>query len=690
MLLGRLLFCWILILSSSFKAQASNDNAWLTYYVNLTNSQMNEDPVALDDTASVSEDGALSSINVLFNDTDLDSDPLRVFEVTAEFGLVSINSDSTLTYEAAANFNGIDNIVYRITDEKGGIAEALLMVTIIAVNDTPVITDDRAVVLMGSTNATIDALSNDNDVDGDPLTITSASAPSGSVSINPDNTLSYTPQVGVTGVVTIEYQIGDGSVQSDAGTVSVFVVPDTAPVILSQSALSIDEDQMLTMSLTFFDIVDVDSADFTLRVENGHKYQVFNGVTIRPVADYYGLLTVPVIVSDGVNDSVVFDAVVEVVSVNDAPRNPYTSIINVAQDTSKTMYTGGWFYDPEAALDPTLYAGFNYDFRDGNSNSFVGGKTFNGLIERVSCDGIASSEPRHCFKYTPDPGFTGDDIVQYHIFDEQGAMSTRGGITFRVVPVLPAEWVIPVVIVGQPITLQNAKTTINRCESKSPAGYTATVTDGVAVFTSASSGAISGWQCFEPLNTTPVEDFTSPLLIKNSSTWSQSNASVGQSIRLNNVYPGTAYCRPEVTAEVSANTANALSSAVVNDEVVFEHASATISSWQCFNSSDELLETFTSALRIDKKLAWSKSSISVGEQITVLEAGDDQILCRASDNHTIKVDLSQGKGKFYHVSNGVITDWHCKDSQGVTTDFSSPLNIIKLPATTLNVDDTYQ
>ena len=67
-----------------------------------------------------------------------------------------------------------------------------MTVTVNAVNDGPVASDD-AVSNDEDTAVTIDVLNNDSDVDGDSLTVTSASATNGSVTINVDGTLDYTP-----------------------------------------------------------------------------------------------------------------------------------------------------------------------------------------------------------------------------------------------------------------------------------------------------------------------------------------------------------------------------------------------------------------------------------------------------------------------------------------------------------------
>ena len=57
----------------------------------------------------------------------------------------------------------------------------------------------------------IDVLGNDTDVDGDPLSVTGASALSGTVTVNPDGTLNYTPNLNFNGTDTISYDISDGN-----------------------------------------------------------------------------------------------------------------------------------------------------------------------------------------------------------------------------------------------------------------------------------------------------------------------------------------------------------------------------------------------------------------------------------------------------------------------------------------------
>ena len=65
-----------------------------------------EPPVAVDDSATLAEDGMVS-IAVLANDSDADLDPLTVASFTqGSFGTVTDNGDGTLTYTPNADFVG--------------------------------------------------------------------------------------------------------------------------------------------------------------------------------------------------------------------------------------------------------------------------------------------------------------------------------------------------------------------------------------------------------------------------------------------------------------------------------------------------------------------------------------------------------------------------------------------------------
>lgn len=96
------------------------------------------------------------------------------------------------------------------------------------VNHAPTAVNDSAVTTAGQA-VQISVLANDTDPDGDPLSVTSAGpAAHGSVVVNTNGTVTYTPAAGFTGTDTFTYAISDGRGGTSQATVSVQVNP--APV----------------------------------------------------------------------------------------------------------------------------------------------------------------------------------------------------------------------------------------------------------------------------------------------------------------------------------------------------------------------------------------------------------------------------------------------------------------------------
>ncbi|MGO4914896.1 Hint domain-containing protein [Pseudogemmobacter sp. W21_MBD1_M6] len=188
----------------------------------------NTAPVAVDDTATTDEDTPVT-IDVLGNDTDIDGDTLTVTGTpTALHGTVMVNADGTLEYTPDADFNGTDTISYTVDDGMGGSDTGAVTVTVGAVNDDPVAVDDTATT-PNATPVVIDVLGNDTDVDGDTISITGTpTALHGTVMLNADGTLKYTPDAGFAGVDSISYDITDGNGGNDTGEVLVTV---SAPLL---------------------------------------------------------------------------------------------------------------------------------------------------------------------------------------------------------------------------------------------------------------------------------------------------------------------------------------------------------------------------------------------------------------------------------------------------------------------------
>jgi len=204
-----------------------------TYVV--SNPAANQPPVANNDSAAT-QSGKSVIIPVLANDTDPDGDALKVASATqGGGGTVVVNADNTLTYTAAATFSGTDSFSYSASDGRGGSDNAVVTVTVTAVNYPPTAVNDSASTHAG-TPVSIAILANDSDPNGDVLSMTSTGAAAyGTVVVNPDKTVTYTPVSWYVGTDSFTYAIADGKGGTASASVTV-TMTNTAAVAVNDSA----------------------------------------------------------------------------------------------------------------------------------------------------------------------------------------------------------------------------------------------------------------------------------------------------------------------------------------------------------------------------------------------------------------------------------------------------------------------
>lgn len=212
----------------------------VTATVDLTIAPVNDGPVAQADNFSGDEDTVISG-NVLWNDSDVDGDTLRVTSTTfttALGGLVTLQENGDFTYAPAANFNGADNFTYTVTDGQGGSAVSTVALLVNPVNDNPVAKDDHFEVFTAILNGNLLADNGygvDSDVDGDPLSVTPQTnlhtASGGIVSIAADGTFSYQAATGYSGEDHFSYTLLDGQGGGANGYVSLNVIATPTNII---------------------------------------------------------------------------------------------------------------------------------------------------------------------------------------------------------------------------------------------------------------------------------------------------------------------------------------------------------------------------------------------------------------------------------------------------------------------------
>ncbi|MFW1414566.1 tandem-95 repeat protein [Vibrio parahaemolyticus] len=316
---------------------------------NLDILPINDAPNAENDVITTEEDTAVT-IDVLVNDSDVEGDALSIqsASVPSEQGSVDI-VDGKLVFTPAENFNGEATITYIVTD--GDLTdEAKVTVTVTPVNDSPVAVDDTTSI-QEDTAVTIDVLTNDTDVDGDKLSIQSASVPEaqGKVEIV-EGKLVFTPAENFNGDAEITYTVTDGQLTDEAKvTVTVNPVND-APIIKVDAVESITEDAVNTDTVVAtLTVRDTDTPEDQLTVSlenNSNGYFVLVGDEVKLTQagvdavnnDELNLkgLTISASVSDGVNPTASDCDSLIVNRVNDAPTIKVDAVESITEDAVST------------------------------------------------------------------------------------------------------------------------------------------------------------------------------------------------------------------------------------------------------------------------------------------------------------------------------------------------------------------
>lgn len=113
-----------------------------------------DQPVAGADLFTIDEDTTLED-DVSLNDTiGVDGGTFAV--VTAPIhGDLTLDPDGSFIYDPAADFEGVDSFLYRISDSDGDTSDAMVTITVLPVNDPPVAQDAPFAVAENSPAATV-------------------------------------------------------------------------------------------------------------------------------------------------------------------------------------------------------------------------------------------------------------------------------------------------------------------------------------------------------------------------------------------------------------------------------------------------------------------------------------------------------------------------------------------------------
>ncbi len=395
---------------------------------------LNDAPQAADDHFNVSEDAVLVGNLLVDNgsgpDADPNADPIKVVaiestpvvgeaEVSLESGAtVSINENGTFSYAAGAAVATLDEgavaedaFAYTVADTKGESDVANVAVVIGGTNDAPTASDD-----IGETDEDtaieIDVLGNDSDAEEQDLSVASVdtSAIAGTVVINPDNTVRYTPPASfdamdddASALETFSYIVTDGNGGTAVAEVTVFIAGiDDAPTAGADSA-SVDEDGTVVVNVLTNDFDPEAAGLLTVAVASPAEHGVVMAAgpglfEYSPDENWNGIDTFTYTLTDATGNTSVGTVTVTVGAVNDAP---------IAADDIATAVAGSMIIILVLTNDTD-----------------VDGDALEVTITQHPAHGTVVVLGTGALAYTANAGFSGVDELTYQVSDAGNDIDT--------------------------------------------------------------------------------------------------------------------------------------------------------------------------------------------------------------------------------------------------------------------------
>lgn len=254
-------------------------------------------PLASDAWRIVSVNKSLN-IAVLDLAVDTNGDELTATAVTDGLnGTVVINLDGTVTYTPDTDFVGDDTFTYTVEDAFGNESTGTIFVSVAAPSAPPIVAWTPT-----NTAVTVEVLELAFDPDGDTLTTTAVTqGANGTVVINLDGTVTYTPNTSFTGDDSFTYTVEDPDGNEATHTITVTVGP-IDPIALDTTATTAANTTVGITVLDFSYQPAGGSLTTTAVTQGAHGTVVINldgTVTYTPDTGYTGTDSFTYTVTDG-------------------------------------------------------------------------------------------------------------------------------------------------------------------------------------------------------------------------------------------------------------------------------------------------------------------------------------------------------------------------------------------------------
>lgn len=376
-------------------------------------------PVAVPDEFSLNEDTELRGV-LLENDSHpdgrsitLNTQAIRV----PENGSILLNADGSFVYKSAANFAGNDSFIYQISDSQGLTAQALVSLTVLPVNDAPIVLDDSYSLRVNTSLAVAapGVLANDLDVESDTLLVSSVITPPahGTLQLNPNGSFSYNHATDFRGDDLFLYQVTDGQGGLAQATVTLKVGMANAAPVAQNDSYQLSEDEPLVVTAASGVLAndadpDGDSislvTDLLSTVQNGQLILASDGsFQYIPHQDFFGIDSFSYQIKDPAGLVSAATVMLTVLAQNDPP------IVQAAT----------YSVSPNATLSILAPGLLNYAFDVEEQNLTL---VVTPVVAPVK--GTVSFSAEGGFVYAPDSNATGTDSFVFAVQDSAGATST--------------------------------------------------------------------------------------------------------------------------------------------------------------------------------------------------------------------------------------------------------------------------
>ncbi|MFN1514750.1 tandem-95 repeat protein [Vibrio owensii] len=266
-----------------------------TTTVTLNVTPVNDKPVVENTIADqvLPEDFAEYTINLndAFSDVD-DADSELTFSVSGNSNIQVSIVDGVATINPTADWNGSEELTFTATDPSGLEVSQTVDFTVNAVAD--IVADSADIV--EDTPSVLNVLGNDSFEGQSPVVSVEASngPANGSVVVNDDGTITYTPNQDYNGADAFTYTVTSGGV-TETTTVTLNVTPvNDKPVVENTIADQVLPEDFAEYTINLNDAFsDVDNADseltFTVSGNSNIQVSIVDGIaTITPTADWNG------------------------------------------------------------------------------------------------------------------------------------------------------------------------------------------------------------------------------------------------------------------------------------------------------------------------------------------------------------------------------------------------------------------